>query len=870
MANNNPANQISKGLSEIEVTESRNAHGRNVLTPPRRPSAFKLYLGKFNDPIIRILLLAACLSLVVSIIQNEYAETIGIFCAVFLATGISFYFENDAARRFDELNAIGSETTVKVVRGGNVTEISRSDVVVGDIVILGQGDEVPADGVLLEAVSLQIDESSLTGEPPVSKSVEPGNESSSTYAKNVALRSTMVVEGRGVMKVTAVGDATEIGKVQRQAMTFVIADTPLNRQLKRLSRFISRIAFGVAILAFFVLTVHELIELNYGAKVDWLEVFKLLINNFMMAVTLIVMAVPEGLPMAVSLSLALNMRRMLKTNNLVRKMHASETMGAITVICTDKTGTLTQNRMQVSEIVYEGDKNLLCESIAANSTAHLEKENHYRGVGNPTECALLLWMHGEGVDYSVLRAEAGVVNQLTFSTERKYMATLVESRVLGRRALFVKGAPEIVAGLCNISQEQKDELSARLKKYQSQAMRTLAFAYKEVPAGNDDAEALAKAGGLTYMGVAAINDPVRDEVPAAIESCKRAGIQVKVVTGDTAGTAIEIARRIGLWTAEDTAENTISGPEFAALSDEEASERAARLKVMSRARPLDKQRLVQLLQKRGEVVAVTGDGTNDAPALNFADVGLSMGSGTSVAKEASDITLLDDSFASIETAVMWGRSLYKNIQRFVMFQLTINFVALAVVLVGAVIGTTLPLTVTQMLWVNLIMDTFAAMALASLPPSRRVMNEKPRKTSDFIITPRMAKHLLFTSLAFVAILLTMLVMIEKDGDISIKSLSMFFTTFVMLQFWNLLNMKAFDSSNHAFHKLLQCRGLLIVLAIIFAGQVIIVEFGGKVFRTCHLNFSVWLQIFLATSLIFLIPEIVKAISRQIKRSMSRK
>ena len=823
MANNNPANQISKGLSEIEVTESRNAHGRNVLTPPRR---FKLYLGKFNDPIIRILLLAACLSLVVSIIQNEYAETIGIFCAVFLATGISFYFENDAARRFDELNAIGSETTVKVVRGGNVTEISRSDVVVGDIVILGQGDEVPADGVLLEAVSLQIDESSLTGEPPVSKSVEPGNESSSTYAKNVALRSTMVVEGRGVMKVTAVGDATEIGKVQRQAMTFVIADTPLNRQLKRLSRFISRIAFGVAILAFFVLTVHELIELNYGAKVDWLEVFKLLINNFMMAVTLIVMAVPEGLPMAVSLSLALNMRRMLKTNNLVRKMHASETMGAITVICTDKTGTLTQNRMQVSEIVYEGDKNLLCESIAANSTAHLEKENHYRGVGNPTECALLLWMHGEGVDYSVLRAEAGVVNQLTFSTERKYMATLVESRVLGRRALFVKGAPEIVAGLCNISQEQKDELSARLKKYQSQAMRTLAFAYKEVPAGNDDAEALAKAGGLTYMGVAAINDPVRDEVPAAIESCKRAGIQVKVVTGDTAGTAIEIARRIGLWTAEDTAENTISGPEFAALSDEEASERAARLKVMSRARPLDKQRLVQLLQKKGAVV--------------------------------------------IETAVMWGRSLYKNIQRFVMFQLTINFVALAVVLVGAVIGTTLPLTVTQMLWVNLIMDTFAAMALASLPPSRRVMNEKPRKTSDFIITPRMAKHLLFTSLAFVAILLTMLVMIEKDGDISIKSLSMFFTTFVMLQFWNLLNMKAFDSSNLAFHKLLQCRGLLIVLAIIFAGQVIIVEFGGKVFRTCHLNFSVWLQIFLATSLIFLIPEIVKAISRQIKRSMSRK
>ena len=862
--------RLQRGLDEAEVTLARNAHGRNVLTPPRRPSAFRMYLAKFNDPIIRILLLAACLSLVVSVMQNEYAETVGIFCAVFLATGISFYFENDAARRFDELNAIGSETSVKVVRGGNVVEISRSDVVVGDIVILAQGDEVPADGVLFEAVSLQIDESSLTGEPAVSKSTEAGEAAESTYAKNVALRSTMVVEGRGMMKVTAVGDETEIGKVQRQATTFVVGDTPLNRQLKRLSHFISRVAFSVAIITFFVLTVHELAALNYGAKTDWLTVFRLLINNFMLAVTLIVMAVPEGLPMAVSLSLALNMRRMLKTDNLVRKMHASETMGAITVICTDKTGTLTQNRMQVNDIVYGCDRKLLCESIAANSTAHLEKDNNFHGVGNPTECALLLWMRNAGENYALLRESAVVVDQLTFSTERKYMATLAESRVLGCRALFVKGAPEIVAALCDMSDTQREELHRHLKDYQSQAMRTLAFAYKEATADDNSAEALAKAGSLTYMGVASINDPVRDEVPAAIASCRRAGIQVKVVTGDTAGTAIEIARRIGLWTKEDTPENTISGPEFAALSDEEASQCAARLKVMSRARPLDKQRLVQLLQKQGEVVAVTGDGTNDAPALNFADVGLSMGSGTSVAKEASDITLLDDSFASIETAVMWGRSLYKNIQRFVMFQLTINFVALAVVLLGTVIGTTLPLTVTQMLWVNLIMDTFAAMALASLPPSRRVMNEKPRSTKDFIITRRMSKHLVATSLVFVAVLLTMLIAIDNNGAITLKSLSMFFTTFVMLQFWNLLNVKAFDSGNFAFHKLFQCRGLLTVLGIILAGQVIIVEFGGAVFRTCHLNFIVWLEIGLSTSLIFFIPEIVKAVSRRLKRTYAKK
>ena len=774
---------------------------------------------------------------------GEQAEAV----AVMVFYGIGEMLQDSAVaksrRNIEELMDLRSDRA-SVRRDGRMEELPPEEVCPGEIIVVNPGGKVPLDGVV-ESGSAHLDTRALTGEP-VPRRTGPGDE---------VLSGTIVTDAVLEIRVTRPFAQSTVSRILELVRNAAEKKSSTERFITRFARYYTPAAVGLAVL---VATLPPLA--GFGTFPEWL--YK--------GLSFLIISCPCALVLSIPLGFFGGIGGAARAGVLVKGGNYLELLGRIGTIAFDKTGTLTQNRMQVSEIVYEGDKNLLCESIAANSTAHLEKENHYRGVGNPTECALLLWMHGEGVDYSVLRAEAGVVNQLTFSTERKYMATLVESRVLGRRALFVKGAPEIVAGLCNISQQQKDELSARLKKYQSQAMRTLAFAYKEVPAGNDDAEALAKAGGLTYMGVAAINDPVRDEVPAAIESCKRAGIQVKVVTGDTAGTAIEIARRIGLWTAEDTAENTISGPEFAALSDEEASERAARLKVMSRARPLDKQRLVQLLQKRGEVVAVTGDGTNDAPALNFADVGLSMGSGTSVAKEASDITLLDDSFASIETAVMWGRSLYKNIQRFVMFQLTINFVALAVVLVGAVIGTTLPLTVTQMLWVNLIMDTFAAMALASLPPSRRVMNEKPRKTSDFIITPRMAKHLLFTSLAFVAILLTMLVMIEKDGDISIKSLSMFFTTFVMLQFWNLLNMKAFDSSNLAFHKLLQCRGLLIVLAIIFAGQVIIVEFGGKVFRTCHLNFSVWLQIFLATSLIFLIPEIVKAISRQIKRSMSRK
>ena len=864
---------LQNGLTDKQVQESREKYGWNLLTPPKRPSMWKLYLEKFNDPVIRILLVAAFFSLVISIIEGEYAETIGIFFAIFLATGIGFYFEYDANKKFDLLNAVGEETPVTVRRNGKIQEIPRKEVVVGDIVILNTGEEIPADGTLLEAISLQVNESTLTGELMVNKTIDEASfDEEATYPSNEVMRGTTVTDGHGIMQVNKVGDATEIGKVATQATEQSSEETPLNIQLSKLAKFIEKVGFTIAILTFLIFTGKDLYQyLSITPTVgwtEWMHIARIVLKYFMMAVTLIVVAVPEGLPMSVTLSLALNMRRMLKTNNLVRKMHACETMGAITVICTDKTGTLTQNLMQVHEAqVDETKMDLISEGISANSTAFLEEVEEGKkpsGVGNPTEVALLLWLNGQGKDYASLRESAMVINQLTFSTERKYMATLVQSPIQGKKVLYIKGAPEIIMGKCaGLSTETSARLNENLLAFQNKAMRTLGIAYKFIDEGaSKDCAELVNEGGLTFLGIFAISDPIRHDVPEAVGKCQSAGIGVKIVTGDTPGTATEIARQIGLWKAEDTDRNRITGVEFAALSDEEALERVLDIKVMSRARPMDKQRLVQLLQQKGAVVSVTGDGTNDAPALNHAQVGLSMGTGTSVAKEASDITLLDDSFHSIATAVMWGRSLYKNIQRFIVFQLTINVVALASVLLGAFLGTELPLTVTQMLWVNLIMDTFAAMALASIPPSADVMKEKPRKTSDFIITKPMRYNILGVATCFLIILMSLIVYIKGLPLAEVPTaLTAFFTIFVMLQFWNLFNASVFGTNHSVFKDARHAVGMLSVASIILMGQIIIVEFGGKVFRTVPLTLGEWIFIIASTSLVLWVGEIWRWIQR---------
>ncbi len=879
-----------QGLDERQVEESRALHGNNLLTPPPRTPMWKLYLEKFKDPIIRVLLVAAVFSLIISFIEGEFAESIGIIVAIFLATGIGFYFEYDAGKKFDLLNATNEETRVRVIRGGSVHEVPRKDIVVGDIVMLENGEEVPADGELLEAVSMQVNESSLTGEPMVEKTTDPAHfDKEATYPSNHVMRGTTVVDGHGVMEVLHVGDATEIGKVARQATEESNEKTPLNIQLERLANLIGKVGFIVAALAFIGFTWHELH--NYltahtvNGMTEYLEIAKILLHNFMMAVTLIVVTVPEGLPMSVTLSLALNMRRMLATNNLVRKMHACETMGAVTVICTDKTGTLTQNRMQVYETKFDtldGQKldmtqrgsQLVAEGIAANSTAYLEEENGtVKGVGNPTEIALLLWMQSQGQNYLALRNAAAVVDQLPFSTERKFMATLVNSAYApGKRILYLKGAPEIIAKKCSLiatadgtapMSGAQEAIDARLLAYQNMAMRTLGFAYRMVDNGEpNDCAKLSAEGDFIFLGIAAISDPIRPDVPAAVQQCQDAGIRVKIVTGDTPGTATEIARQIGLWKPEDTERNRITGTEFAALSDEEALDRVLDLKIMSRARPTDKQRLVQLLQQKGAVVAVTGDGTNDAPALNHAQVGLSMGTGTSVAKEASDITLLDDSFRSIGTAVMWGRSLYKNIQRFIAFQLTINLIAMFIVLAGSFMGDVIPLTVTQMLWVNLIMDTFAALALASIPPSADVMKEQPRKQSDFIINRGMYHNIFGTGIAFILILLGLYYWLGMDGDMSIRDLTIFFTVFVLLQFWNLFNARVFGTTHSALGHLAKSYILVGVAAVILIGQFVIVQFGGEVFRTTPLDWKTWGILLAATSPVLWVGEILRLVQKK--------
>lgn len=965
-----------QGLTDQQVLESRKLHGDNLLSPPKRDSLWKLFLEKFEDPIIRILLIAAFLSLGIAIFEHintgetHYAETIGIFCAVLLSTGIAFWFEMDANKKFDVLNQVNDETLVKVIRNGHVLEISKKDVVVGDIVLLETGEEVPADGQLIEAISLQIDESTLTGEPIIEKTTDESHfDKEATYPSNYVLRGTKVMDGHGVFEVKKVGDATEFGKVAEKSTEMTDEETPLNQQLDGLAKLIGVIGLILAVLTFLALFIKDIFngEVTYslgqlgllgavivGALVAlikvWLPIiydgFELagkekelpvcienggwirwfftgalctvviasigylfgvnpldanswvdmhtasnVLQYFMVAVTLIVVAVPEGLPMSVTLSLALSMRKMLNTNNLVRKMHACETMGATTVICTDKTGTLTQNKMQVNDTLFFALENqtltnnevstLIKEDIAINSTAHLDFANDsVSTVGNPTEAALLLWLHSQKEDYRDIRETTTIVNQLTFSTERKYMATLVDSSTLGKRILYVKGAPEIVLGKSkevisekgNVSaQELQNTVDEQLLKYQNQGMRTLGFAYKivepsvtEINIENND---------LIFLGITAIADPVREDVPAAVQECLDAGIDVKIVTGDTPGTAREIGKQIGIWKPNFTDDQIITGPAFEALSDEEAAKRVQSLKIMCRARPTDKQRLVQLLQQANEVVAVTGDGTNDAPALNYSHVGLSMGTGTSVAKEASDITLLDDSFASIATAVMWGRSLYKNIQRFILFQLTINVAALLLVLIGSIFGEVLPLTVTQMLWVNLIMDTFAAGALASLPPDENVMKEKPRNNQSFIINPSMRKQILFIGISFVILLLAMMIGMKNHElmdclfpcvEPSLRSayaLSFFFTTFVMLQFWNMFNAKAFQTGKSAFHNLKNCKGFIIVVFVILIGQILITEFGGEVFRTVPLQLRDWLIIIGGTSLVLWIGEIIRLVKK---------
>lgn len=920
---------IVNGLNDKEVLESRKKYGNNILTQPKKTSLWVLFFEKFKDPIIKILLVALSLSFLVSLYHfiadgkdaTVFLEPVGILVAIVLATGVGFVFERSANKKFDVLTKVNDEVAIKVIRNSKVVEIPRYDVVVGDIMVIQAGDEVAADAKLIEATSLQINESTLTGEPVTKKSLkEVDFDKDATYPTNQVFRGTSIVEGYGVAEVLNVGDATEYGKVYKGSQIENNVETPLNKQLHRLSSLITKFSYSVAA----ILIIWRLVMLftQIEAPYDWIGIGSAVLNTLMIAITIIVVTVPEGLPMSVTLSLALSMKRMLATNNLVRKMHACETMGACTVICTDKTGTLTQNQMHIYETQFSvlGDSaekkiqlsddyysKVILSSIAINTTAFLDEDENGKitPLGNPTEGALLLWLRSQGERYEKIRAETNIVDQLTFSTERKYMASIAEPKsAAGHRIMYVKGAPEIVLALCNgvivngteeTIDANKGQIEEQLALYQSKAMRTLGFAYMEI--SEDDKKNTWFEDGklipnlpLKFLGIVAISDPIRAEVPDAIKNCLEAGIDVKIVTGDTQGTATEIARQIGLWKDGYNNRNHITGPEFAALSDEELLERVMDLKIISRARPMDKERLVKALQAKDMVVAVTGDGTNDAPALNAAQVGLSMGDGTSVAKEASDITILDNSFASINRAVMWGRSLYKNVQRFIVFQMTISLVACLIVLIEAMFGGDTPLTVTQMLWVNLIMDTFAAMALAALPPDMGVMKEKPRKAGAHIISKAMGGAILFTAIIFVVLMFGLTQYFKYEDVTSLSSInfatlcdnffrfeyvkggfsyyerSCLFTFFVMLQFWNMFNAKAFMTGKSAFNKISKTlKDFVAITMLILLGQIFIVNFGGEMFSVAPIMAKDWLILIFSTSAVLIVGELYRLCLRLFRR-----
>lgn len=894
--------KIINGLNDQEVLASRQKYGENLLTPPTKEPMWKRFITKFEDPLIIILLVAGILSIAISFYEyyglhegtEVFFEPVGIFIAILLATGMAFFFEEKANKAFSVLNQVNDEEPVEVIRNGNTTQITKREVVVGDIVRLNTGSEVPADGALLQAISLNIDESSLTGEPICHKSTHEADfDKDATFPTNYVLRGTKVMEGHGLFRVEKIGDNTENGKVFVASQIDNSVKTPLTEQLERLGKLITWASYTIAAL----ILIARIIMFFSNFSFDWVHFLQYLLDSIMICVTLIVVAVPEGLPMAVTLALAYSMRRMLKTNNLVRKMHACETMGATTVICTDKTGTLTQNQMRVSEMAIDREteehKALAREAIAVNSTASLDftDAHHPTALGNPTEGALLLWLNDQGYDYRQLRTEAEVIDELPFSTERKCMGTLVRSAQLpGKTILYIKGATDIIRNYCSsiMGNRSWDEISNQLLTWQNQAMRTLGFACMLIDDDNlhegvipNLLDTIKQTGkGLTFQGIVAISDPVRKEVPAAVRECLDAGIDVKIVTGDTPGTAKEIGRQVGLWTRKDCDNCVITGPEFEALSDEELSKRVNNLKIIARARPMDKKRLVEALQAQHQVVAVTGDGTNDAPALKAAHVGLSMGDGTNVAKEASDITIIDNSFRSIGRAVMWGRSLYQNIQRFILFQMTVNVAACLIVLAGALMGTQSPLTVTQMLWVNLIMDTFAAMALASLPPSESVMHDKPRNRKSFIINPAMTRLIIGVGCLFFVILLTLLYMLEHapihsmtdfltwknmgNQGLTDHELSIFFTLFVMIQFWNMFNARAFATGRSAFH-LKGCKGFGGIALLIFVGQIIIVQCGGRMFNVTPLSLSDWLIIVTSTSAVLWIGELFRLFNKRNKQ-----
>lgn len=829
-----------RGLSDYGVKLRRELHGSNVLTPPKRNPWYILFFEKFKDPLIQILSVAAVIALVLGVIKSEYLEPIGIIAAILLAVTIGFINEYSASKKFDILTTSSDDTLVKVRRNGVITQAARKDLVVDDIVLLEAGEEIPADIRIYESYNLKVNESVLTGESKAvtKKPKHPDDEDmKSTYPSWLLLRGTIIEEGSAVGVVEAVGDNTAFGQTARKAAEITDVETPLNKQLNGLADLINKIAFGAAgFLILALLVRYFFIEQAYVGQ-DWMQITNDLLSFLMIAVALIVVAVPEGLPMAVTLALAYSMKRMSKANNLVRKMHACETLGATTLILTDKTGTLTENRMEVvTEIIPH--REYITINALVNSTAYV---NGDKTIGNPTEGAIIKLMD-VGDLLGDMRRDNPLVFRLDFSSKTKFMMSVIKQGDIF--ISLVKGAPEVVRDMCSAT-----DVVGEVEE-QRKGRRVIGFAYKESMT-LEDAQ---KLNEFTYNGFMAIEDPIRKDVPDAVRAAKEAGIKVKIITGDNPATASEIARQARI----SNRPQAMAGIDIRNKTNPYDSVTGiTSIDVFARTKPEDKQTLVKEFQALGEVVAMTGDGTNDAPALNHAEVGIAMNNGTDVAKEAADIILLDNSFPSIILGIKWGRSLYKNIQHFILFQLTINVVAILIACIGPFIGVDLPFTVTQMLWVNLIMDTFAALALATEPANDAVMKDKPRSPKAFIITKQMWYEIFGVGIVFFVFLVALLYT-------KAVSLTEFFTIFVLLQWWNLFNARVFGQRRSIFDGLLKNPAFVGVTLVILVGQFLIVQYGGAMFRTEPLPMETWGLILIGTSVVTVIRELYYQLSKIFK------
>ncbi len=835
-----------QGLTDAEVLSSREKHGLNLLTPPKEVPWWKLYLEKFKDPIIVILLVATAISLAFGIIEGNYTESIGIIAAVLIATGVGFWREYDAKKKFDAMKSDKDYEPVKVRRNGVVVEITKDHVVVGDIAILSAGDEIPADIELFKAIDMKVAESAMTGES-VAVPKYPIDEAytGSGFAPNLLLRGTTIESGLGEGVVIKVGDETEIGKTTIQASEETDNKTPLEEKLGELAGKITTAAFLVAGLMFIILNlVHW--DFAFGDHAfSWSMSTLLTEVGFLMgAIVVIIVAVPEGLPLSVTLALAFSMKTMANENNLVKKMHACETIGAVNVIFTDKTGTLTQNCMTVVDVdVREEDKDVLNLVGAVNSTANWS--NASRVLGNPTEAAILKHM---GHDLSErLRSEYRILSCIPFSSAYKYMVTQAQNEESKEEIILIKGAPEVIARIIRY-----DKYLGEVSTQQARGRRAISAAIinsKDYNAVKESLESGNPLDDCTYIGTWFIEDPVRSDVPDAIRKCYGAGIDVVMMTGDNLRTGTEIGRQAGfkdIWAIEakdfwEAVKNPQNGREYP--------------NVIARCTPTNKLDILKWAKDKDYVCAMTGDGVNDSPSLNHADVGIAMGSGTSVAKEAADIILLDDAFPSIVTGVKWGRSLYKNIKNFLFFQLSINVSACLIAVFGPLVGVEMPFTVIQFLWINLVMDSLAAIALTSEPADERVLSEKPRDRRQFIIDKSLAKSI-FGFGIFVWILCTFVLWGMKHTEFLSKiDLTVFFASYMVINLWNMFNARVIGKNKSVFSGLKSNYKFTGILLFILAVTILLVQFGGEVFQTHPLSWKTWLTIILVTSPVMIVREI---------------